>query len=80
MMNRHFSLNSELSGAIAKGLPHAKNQLSVLGSFFNQIVADIYRYIFPLYIHISTKFDEFLNILYRASNVWHEVFRDIIEF
>ena len=30
MMSRHFCLRSELSRAIAKGLPHAKNQLSVL--------------------------------------------------
>ena len=26
MMSRHFRLSSELSGAIAKRLPHAKNQ------------------------------------------------------
>ena len=38
MMSRHFRLSSELSGAIAKRLLHAKNQLSVLGSFFNQFV------------------------------------------
>ena len=30
-----------LSGAIAKKLPHAKNQLSVPGSFFNQFITDI---------------------------------------
>ena len=42
MMSRHFRLRSELSGAIAKRLPHAKNQLSVPGSFFNQFVTDIY--------------------------------------
>ena len=41
MMSRHFALNSELTGAIAKRLPHAKNQLSVPGSFFNQFVTDI---------------------------------------
>ena len=41
MMSRHFGLNSELSGAIAKRLPHAKNQLSAVGSFFNQFVTDI---------------------------------------
>ena len=28
MMSRHFALSSEFSGAIAKRLPHAKNQLS----------------------------------------------------
>ena len=42
MMSRHFALSSELSGAIAKRLPHAKNQLSAAGSFFNQFVTDIY--------------------------------------
>ena len=43
-MSRHFGLSSELSGALAKRLPHANNQLSVPGSFFNQFVADIYIY------------------------------------
>ena len=42
MMSRHFALNSELTGAIAKRLPHAKNQPSAPGSFFNQFVTDIY--------------------------------------
>ena len=42
MMNRHFRLSSELTGAIAKKLPHAKNQLSGTGCFFNQFVTDIY--------------------------------------
>ena len=46
MMSLHFLLTSELSGAIAKRLPHAKNQLSVPGSFFNQFVTDIYIYIY----------------------------------
>ena len=46
MMSRHFRLRSELSGAIAKRLPHAKKQLSVPGSFFNQFVTDIYIYIY----------------------------------
>ena len=41
MMSRHFGLNSERNGAIAKRLRHAKNQLSVLGSFFNQFITDI---------------------------------------
>ena len=45
MMSRHFALSSELTGAIAKRLPHAKNQLSAPGSFFNQFVTDIYIYI-----------------------------------
>ena len=46
MISRHFALSSELGGAIAKRLPHAKNQLSVPGSFFNQFVTeiDIYKY------------------------------------
>ena len=44
MMSRHFRLSSELTGAIAKRLPHAKNQPSAPGSFFNQFVTDIYIY------------------------------------
>ena len=46
MMSRHFALNSENTGAIAKILPHAKNQLSAPGSFFNQFVTYIYIYIY----------------------------------
>ena len=42
MMCRHFALSSELSGAIAKRLRHAKNQLSAAYSFFNQFVTEIY--------------------------------------
>ena len=41
-MSRHFRLRSELSKAIAQRLPHAQNQLSVPGSFFNQFVTEIY--------------------------------------
>ena len=41
MMSRYFRLSSELSRAIAKRLPHAKNQLSPPGSFFNQFVTEI---------------------------------------
>ena len=44
MMSRHFRLSSELTGAIAKRLAHAKNQLSGPDSFFNQFVTDIYIY------------------------------------
>ena len=44
MMSRHFRLSSELTGAIVKKIPHAKNQVSVPGSFFNQFVTDIYIY------------------------------------
>ena len=53
MMSRHFALNSELTGAIAKRLPHAKNQPSAPGSFFNQFVTYIYIYI---YIYIQARF------------------------
>ena len=49
MVSRHFRLSSELTGAIAKILPHAKNQLSVTGSFLNQFVTEIYIYINPYY-------------------------------
>ena len=42
MMSRHFRLSSELSGAIARRPPHAKNQLSAPGCFFNQFVTDIH--------------------------------------
>ena len=48
MMSRRYGLRSELSGAIAKKLPHAKNQLSALGSFFNQFFTDIF-----IYTHIN---------------------------
>ena len=44
MMSRHFRLRSELTGAIAKRLPHTQNQLSMLDSFFNQFFTDIYTY------------------------------------
>ena len=46
MMSPHFRLSSELTGSITKRLPHAINQLSVPGSFFNQFVTDIYIYIY----------------------------------
>ena len=41
MMSRHFALSLEISGAIAKRLRQAKNQLSTPGSFFNQFDTDI---------------------------------------
>ena len=50
MMSRHFSLSSELSGAIAKRCPHAKNQLSAPCSFLNQFVTNIYIYTY-VYTH-----------------------------
>ena len=65
MMSLHFALNSELTGAIAKRLPHAKNQLSAPGSFFNHFVTDIYIYVYILtiktrliyiYIYIQARF------------------------
>ena len=46
MMSRHFCLSSELTGAIAERLPHAKNQLSGPDSFSNQFVTDIDIYIY----------------------------------
>ena len=49
MMSRHFRLSSELSRVIAKRLSHAKNQLSVLGSFYNQFVTDV-----DIYTHTQT--------------------------
>ena len=42
MIGPHFRLRSEFSGAIAKRLPNAKNQLYVPCSFFNQFVTDLY--------------------------------------
>ena len=54
MISRHFPLNSEVSRAIAKRLPHAKkNQLSAPGSFFNQFVTDICIY-YIYYLVYST--------------------------
>ena len=45
---------SEPFVAIAKRLPHAINQLSVLGNFFNQLVTYIYLYTF-IYIRSVDK-------------------------
>ena len=53
MMSRHLGLSSELPGAIAKRLPHAKNQPSTPGSFFNQFITDIYIYTY-IYTHTHT--------------------------
>ena len=47
-MSQHFGLNSELTGAIAKRPPNAKNQHYVPFSFSNQFVTDI------LYIYVYT--------------------------
>ena len=56
-MGRHFRLRSELSGGIAKTLPHAQNQLSTPGSFFNQCVIYIYIYIYIYTIYIDIDID-----------------------
>ena len=45
---------SQLTGAIAKRLPHAKNQLSTPGSFFNQFVTDRYIRLRLIGSHIYT--------------------------
>ena len=50
MMSRHFALSSELTGAIAKRLPHAKNQPSTPGSF---LINSLQIYIY-IYTHIYT--------------------------
>ena len=47
-----FSSEVRITGAIAKRLPHAKNQLSATGSFFNQFVTERYIYILR-YTHIN---------------------------
>ena len=62
MMSRHFALNSELHGAIAKRLPHAKNQSSAPGSFFNQFVTDIYIYIYMYIMDQSVNWPRFVNL------------------
>ena len=68
MMSRHFRLSSEHTGAIAKRLPHAKNQLSTPGSFFNQFVTDI-----SIYIYIYTNNNRVLIVMIigkvRTSNL-----------
>ena len=48
MMSRHFALSSDFTGAIAKRLPHAINQLSVSGSLFHQFVTEIYIYTYTV--------------------------------
>ena len=61
MMSGHFTLSSELTGAIAKRLPHAKNLLSMTGSFFNQFVTDIY-------IRVLQKIRKFKSLDAHSSN------------
>ena len=48
MMSRHFGLSSELTGAIAKRLPHAKKLAFCARQFLQSIR---YRYIY-IYIYI----------------------------
>ena len=69
MMSRRFALNSELTGVIAKILPHAKNHLSAPGSFFNQFVTYIYirASFYLLLTHFLCTEDE--HIVQKASNV-----------
>ena len=57
MMSRHFRLNSELSGAIAKRLPHAKKKLSVT-----------YRYIY-IYIYIRVLQKISLNLIMHTLQI-----------
>ena len=71
MMSRHFALSSELTGAIAKRLPHAKIQLSVTGSFFNQFVTDIY--IYTVYILLYGEFHVKKPIISPPSTDWSEI-------
>ena len=77
MMSQHFCLNSELSGAIAKRLPHAKNQLSVTGSFFNQFVTNIYIHNIRVLQEIP-KFESYdahsSNSLLSSPSVHHKIF------
>ena len=91
MMSRHFRLNSEFSGTIGKRLPHAKNQLSALCSFFNQFyiyvsnelieeTAGRRKLIFGVIItHQNLKIDKFdyfsCDIDYNSRT---DVFRDVI--
>ena len=56
MISQHFRLSSELTGAIAKRLPRAKNQVSAVDSFFQ----DIYIYMYTLIRGSSNKFLESL--------------------
>ena len=71
MMSRHFRMSSELSGAIAKVLPHAKNQLSAPGSFFNQFVTYIYTYTYVyiyIYIRVLQKIRKFESLDAHSAN------------
>ena len=65
MMSGHFRLRSELSGAIAKRSPHAKNLRFVPGSLYNQFVSYIYIYI---YIRVLQKIRKFESLDAHSSN------------
>ena len=67
MMSRHFHVCSEPSGAITERLPHAKNQLSMPGSFFNRFVTDIYIYIYIYILTIKTRL-MFIRIVYTYTS------------
>ena len=58
MMSRHFRLSSELTGAMAKKLSHAKNQLSAAWQFLQSIR---YRYIYIYYV-VYTQTNKQINI------------------
>ena len=64
-MNHHIRLSLELTGAIAKELPHAKNQLSGPDSFFTQFITEIYIWVNPFgidqwsYTHLSYFYEIF---------------------
>ena len=60
MMSRHFGLNLEFTGAIAKRLPHAKNQL--LGLTVSSINS------LQIYIHTYTNINRVLIVrIYQES-------------
>ena len=71
MMSQHFALSSELSGAIAKRFPHAKNQPSAPGSFFNQFITYIYIYI---HIHIYINRVLIVRIVYGSKKGYLYIF------
>ena len=53
MMSRHFGLNSELSGAIAKRLPNAK--ISFLRLAVSSINLLLYIYVYTKYILVCIR-------------------------
>ena len=69
MMSRHFRLSSELSGAIAKRLPHAKNQLSPPCSFFNQFVTDIYTNRTKVFVHYILPHTNSTKLIFEGKSI-----------